>query len=64
LFRLRRAELFGLHRDIAAALASMPDSDPERPVTLTSMRNIRRVLSGRTSPLGEQGDARSSRSDI
>jgi hypothetical protein len=26
LFRLTRAELFGLHRDIAAALAAMPDS--------------------------------------
>ena len=36
--------LFGLHRDIAAALAAMPDSDPERPVALTYLRNIRRVL--------------------
>lgn len=44
LFRLTRAELFGLHRDIAAALAAMPDSDPERPVALTNLRNIRRVL--------------------
>jgi len=26
LFRLTRAELFGLHCDIAAALAAMPDS--------------------------------------
>jgi hypothetical protein len=44
LFRRTRAELFGLHRDIAAALAAMPDSDPERPVALTNLRNIRRVL--------------------
>jgi hypothetical protein len=27
LFRLTRTELSGLHRDIAAALAAMPDSD-------------------------------------
>jgi hypothetical protein len=43
LFRLT-AELFGLHCDIAAALAAMPDSDPERPVALTNLRNTRRVL--------------------
>jgi hypothetical protein len=29
---------------IAAALATMPDNDPERPVALTNLRNIRRVL--------------------
>jgi len=44
LFRLTRAELFGLHRDIAAALAVMPDSDPERPAAVTNLCNIRRVL--------------------
>jgi hypothetical protein len=44
LLRRTRAELFGLHRDSAAALAAMPDSDPERPVALTNLRNIRRVL--------------------
>jgi hypothetical protein len=44
LFLLTRAELIGLHRDIAAALAAIPDSDPERPVALTNLRNIRRVL--------------------
>ena len=31
LFRLTRAELFGLHRDIAAALAVMPDSESGAP---------------------------------
>ncbi len=44
LFRLTRAELFGLHRNIAITLAAMPDHDPERPVALTNLRNIRRVL--------------------
>jgi hypothetical protein len=43
LFRLTRAELFGLHRDVAVALAAMPDSNPERPAALANLRNIRRV---------------------
>ena len=44
LFRLTRAELFGLYRDIANALAAMPDSDPERPIALANLQNIRNVL--------------------
>jgi len=44
LFRLTRAELFGLYRDIVNALAAMPDSDPERPIALANLQNIRRVL--------------------
>jgi hypothetical protein len=44
LFQLTRAELFGLYRDIATALAAMPDGDPERPIALANLQNIRRVL--------------------
>ena len=44
LFRLTRAELFGLYRDIANALAAMPDSDPERLIALANLQNIRKVL--------------------
>ena len=44
LFRLTRAELFGLHRDIAIALTAIPDNDPERPIAIANLRNIRRVL--------------------
>ena len=44
LFRLTRAELFGLYRDIATALAALPDSDPERPIALANLQNIRRAL--------------------
>ena len=44
LFRLTRAELLGLYRDIVNALAGMPDSDPERPVALANLQNIRTVL--------------------
>ena len=44
LFRLTRAELFGLYRDIVNALAAMPDGDPERPVALANLQNIRRAL--------------------
>ena len=44
LFRLTRAELFGLYRDIANALAAMPDGDPERPIALANLQNIRNVL--------------------
>ena len=44
LFRLTRAELFGLYRDIAHAVAAMPDGDPERPIALANLQNIRTVL--------------------
>ena len=44
LFRLTRAELLGLYRDIVNALAAMPDGDPERPVALANLQNIRRAL--------------------
>ena len=44
LFRLTRTELFGLYRDIVNALAAMPDSDPERPIALANLQNIRNVL--------------------
>ena len=44
LFRLTRAELFGLHREIVNTLAAMPDNDPERPIALANLQNIRRVL--------------------
>jgi len=44
LFRLTRAELFGLYGEIVSALAAMPDSDPERPIALANLQNIRRVL--------------------
>jgi hypothetical protein len=44
LFRLTRAELLGLYRDIVNALAAMPDGDPERPVALANLQNIRTVL--------------------
>ena len=44
LFRLTRAELFGLYRDIVNALAAMPDGDPERPIALANLQNIRNAL--------------------
>ena len=44
LFRLTRAELFGLYRDIVSALATMPDSDPERHIALATLQNIRRAM--------------------
>ena len=44
LFRLTRAELFGLHREILNALAAMPLASPERPIALANLQNIRRVL--------------------
>ena len=44
LFRLTRAELFGLYQEIVNALATMPDSDPERPIALANLQNIRRAL--------------------
>ena len=43
-FRLTRAELFGLHQEIVNAPATMPDSDPERPIALANLQNIRMVL--------------------
>ena len=44
LFRLTRAELFGLHHKIASALALLPEGSPERVAALTNLRNIRRTL--------------------
>jgi hypothetical protein len=44
LFRLTRAELFGLYGEIVNALAAMPDNAPERPIALATLQNIRRVL--------------------
>ena len=44
LFRLTRAELFGLYQEIVNALAAMTDSDPERPIALATLQNIRRAL--------------------
>jgi len=44
LFRLTRAELFGLYHEIVNALAVMPDSDPERRIALANLQNIRRAL--------------------
>ena len=44
LFRLTRAELFGLYQEIVNGLAAMPDSDPERPIALANLQNIRRAL--------------------
>jgi hypothetical protein len=44
LSRLTRAELFGLYHDIVSGLAAMPDSDPQRPIALANLQNIRRAL--------------------
>ena len=44
LFRLTRAELFGLYQEIVNALAAMLDSDPERRIALANLQNIRRAL--------------------
>jgi hypothetical protein len=44
LFRLTHAELCALHREIAGFLAHLPEGSPDRPVALTNLRNIRRVL--------------------
>ena len=44
LFRLTRAELFGLFQEIVNAHAAMPDGDPERPIALANLQNIRRAL--------------------
>ena len=47
LFRLTRAELFGLHQRIASAFAQLPVGSAERQTALTNLRNIRRVLARR-----------------
>ncbi len=44
LFRLTRAELFGLHQEIVNALGVMQDNDLERAIALANLQNIRRVL--------------------
>ena len=44
LFRLTRAELFGLYQEIVNTLAALPDGDPERPVALANLQKIRRAL--------------------
>ena len=44
LFRLTRAELFGLYQEIVNAIAAMPDSDPRRPIALANLQNVRRAL--------------------
>lgn len=48
LFRLTRAELFGLYQEIVNAIAAMPDSDPARPIALANLQNIRRALARAT----------------
>jgi len=44
LFRLTRAELLALHAETTKALASLPANDASRPVLLSTLRAIRRVL--------------------
>jgi hypothetical protein len=44
LMNLTRAELFALHRQIADAIAQLPDGSPERSAALASLRNIRRII--------------------
>ncbi len=44
LFRLSRAELFGLHGQIATALVEASEGSPERASGLASLRNIAKVL--------------------
>ena len=44
LWSLTRSELFALHRRIAADLAELPESSPERLIALTNLRIIRQVL--------------------
>jgi hypothetical protein len=44
LFRLTRAELFGLHTAIVADLANAPEASPEREVGLANLRKIAKVL--------------------
>jgi hypothetical protein len=40
LLRLTRAELFDLHREIAAALAGLPETSTQRLIALDNLRNI------------------------
>ena len=47
LMNLTRNELFVLHRQIADALALLPEGSAERDVAFANLRNIRRVLARR-----------------
>jgi len=40
----RTLELFALHRQIAEALALLPEGSPERLTALATLRDVRRVL--------------------
>ena len=44
LFRLARRELFALHAEIVAELATLPEGSLDREVALGNLRLIRRVL--------------------
>ena len=44
LMNLTRNELFALHRQIADALALLPEGSPERLTALATLRDIRRIL--------------------
>ena len=44
LMSLTRAEVFALHRQIADALALVPEDSAERFIALANLRDIRRVL--------------------
>jgi hypothetical protein len=44
LMNLTRAELFALHRQVAEALALLPEGSPERLTALATLRDTRRVL--------------------
>ena len=44
LMNLTRNELFALHRQIADALALLPEGSPERQIALANLRGIRQVL--------------------
>src|SRR5208282_1632999 len=55
-FASRGQSYLGLHRDIAAALAAMPDRDPQRPVALTRPTGCGRVLKRPNLAPCEQGD--------
>ena len=47
LMSLTRAEVFALHRQIADALALVPEDSAERFIALANLRAIRRVLARR-----------------
>jgi hypothetical protein len=49
LWRLTRAELCALQREIAATLWSLPEASPQRLIALGNLRNIRHIL-GRMTP--------------